>query len=419
MENKFFLLASLSRSLDKFHTENNLTHLIGSFIYTNYFNIEKLKDLESNENLIIIRVGDRNFMKAEVKTHNNKLHEFNIPLIYLLSNMRNGEIENINIPNKEYFADKTATLLNVLFNSFLPLPTFNHQRPFIPTEQGPKGSYAEHAERPSVNSDPSLNSEPNLTGEGQEDIFSREGVHGKEIYLNEQLNNCLFVFEDLNLLTVKLIFKNLNIIISGGRANNRELFSTTQYNLSNFLMKLDFKAVDVYNSFKYKNLFSKNNLTIEKLSESLITDTTIMKSIMVKKLLTIKSQIYDLIEENKKNVLTKKNNIISLEKEKLTLLNNKKEIKKSNWSGTKFFKLSKNIEKLQKIVTMTETEISELNSKLAYITKEIEDLLRTDLSEEEIKDSYFRNYHNDQILGINLKVKNLLKNKIKKRIKNL
>ena len=68
----------------------------------------------------------------------------------------------------------------------------------------------------------------------------------KENYLNKDLNNFLFVFEDLNFFTVQLLFKSFNIKISGGSINKHQFLSTTQYTLSKYLMTLDYNLVDIY-----------------------------------------------------------------------------------------------------------------------------------------------------------------------------
>ena len=43
MKDNFYLLGCLTRSFDKDHEKQDLVHLIGSFFYTNSFDINKLK----------------------------------------------------------------------------------------------------------------------------------------------------------------------------------------------------------------------------------------------------------------------------------------------------------------------------------------------------------------------------------------
>lgn len=136
-----------------------------------------------------------------------------------------------------------------------------------------------------------------------------------------------------------------------------------------------------------------------------------MKDFIINILLKQKSYFNDTKEENLNKLTTKKNNILSLETEKLNLNTKKKKLNKTNISSTRFLNLTKSIERLQTTVSKIEIEISELETKLDIVNKEIEKV--NESSEEQIKEIYFREYHNNQINSINKKVLDTVKKNIR------
>ena len=361
MKDNFYLLGCLTRSFDKDHEKQDLVHLIGSFFYTNSFDINKLKleNINVNEPLFIIRVGNRDLLNWDIIYHGPKIVEIILPLIYLLSKINNVETYNIDKAYKEKLAYDVDNLFKFLFNSFTNSPE----------------------------------------------------VIDKGLIINNKLNNSLFVFEDLNLSNIKLIFKSLGIKISGGSLNKRDLLSSTQYTLSNYLNILGYKGVDIYNSNRNNQLWLNNNFSLGNFSEIIIKDTDIMKDFILNILLKQKSDFNDTKEENLNKLTTKKNNILSLETEKLNLNTKKKKLNKTNISSTRFLNLTKSIERLQTTVSKIEIEISELETKLDIVNKEIEKV--NESSEEQIKEIYFREYHNNQINSINKKVLDTVKKNIR------
>ena len=63
------------------------------------------------------------------------------------------------------------------------------------------------------------------------------------------LNNALFIFDNLTWLNLQLLFRYLNIVLSGGSISKRHILSTSQFNLSNNLHVLNYNKEAIYNSF--------------------------------------------------------------------------------------------------------------------------------------------------------------------------
>ena len=140
---------------------------------------------------------------------------------------------------------------------------------------------------------------------------------------NINLNQYFFIFENLNWFTVQLIFKNLNIVLSGGTLNKRHIVSTTQFNLIKFLISLDFKDKDFYNSFKYgtKKYESIKEISLKGDSKILHMDKNLILKIIKDKIKLLLSKITENLSIINKEIKAKNQNVINLEQERLEFKN--------------------------------------------------------------------------------------------------
>ena len=93
---KTYLLASLTRSLDKFHLQNNYIHLLGSVFYTSHFDINNINYKHNNTFVVVrffidLRTETENTFNIDVIEHNNSLVEFRINLIYFIFAYNNSD----------------------------------------------------------------------------------------------------------------------------------------------------------------------------------------------------------------------------------------------------------------------------------------------------------------------------------------
>jgi len=83
-------------------------------------------------------------------------------------------------------------------------------------------------------------------------------LKNQEEKFDSRLNNCLFIFEGFNFITIKNIHSKLGISISGGNTSNRGNLSSVHYRLSAILFLLGIKISQVYESYKELPLLDKN-----------------------------------------------------------------------------------------------------------------------------------------------------------------
>ena len=192
--NNLSLLVTFARSHENTNNKNNNIHLTASVCTVEQDKI-CLSSIKNNKKkyLFIIRIGLNGLNEIICREINDNVVEITISLTYFLS-----------LANKELKANEN--FLYLIFNS-------ENLNPYI----------------------------------SKEDILKD---------WNSILNNCLFIFEEINWLCLQLLFKLININISGGSNNRRQYLSTTDFNLSMFLSLLDFRASDIYLSF--------NNLKVQR-----------------------------------------------------------------------------------------------------------------------------------------------------------
>src|SRR5438445_12794767 len=96
IDTKFYLFGSFARSLDHYHVNNNIIHVIGSIFYTNEDYSFKLLNIPNNKNVYIIRIVTNNNVDFNVKYHKEHLVEFKINYNNFFILYKNKSIENKN-----------------------------------------------------------------------------------------------------------------------------------------------------------------------------------------------------------------------------------------------------------------------------------------------------------------------------------
>lgn len=332
--NKFYLFACFARSFDSYHVRKKIIHLVSSMFYCEEFNINSLARNYSpvdQRPLFIIRVFKSTPLRAEisVKEHSSCLIEFEIPLTSLISFISASSDYNKNFDG----------LIEQLI--------------------------------------------------GDHYLLSKES----SVLLNRNiLNNVLFVFEDINWLCLQLLFKFVNITVSGGSLSRRQFLSTTDFNLSLYLGYSGITAQDIYNSFVYsKNKYEENSY-YSALSDGILNN--IFHLIIEQKNLESIDKIVVLINKLEEYISEHKG---LLEKLKLRL-GTEASLSASYIDvilSTEKFSLEYKIESLQKLIEETHKKVSDLNSNLSAL-KLLNNQL-DDLSLDETKDLYYKKYHNDKV----------------------
>lgn len=84
--------------------------------------------------------------------------------------------------------------------------------------------------------------------------FMKDSLHLQEMYFSYK--NVLVVFENFNWSNIQLLFKTLNISVSGGSNSKRHLLSTNEYLLTNHLIRMEYNYQDIWYSKKLEALTS-------------------------------------------------------------------------------------------------------------------------------------------------------------------
>lgn len=321
MERNFLLLASFARSFDHYHVTNNLIHLIGSVFYCDLE--ETYIDFDAlckrNFKSIVIRLYMDNSTEFKIIKHDNNYIEFKWSIIEFIS----------------MYSDPTT------FSTV----TGNRLEDFIIS----------------------------ITGDHDLDQKDR----------NNPLNNVLFVFENVNWLTLQLMFNHLNINISGGSISKRQYLSTAQYTLTRYLLLLNIPIATVYNSFV--------NLTSLLQTDNSYLYTELDKDLMIRSLQSNleleKELIANKIATNEQDILIKTNNIACSSKD-LSLRIEKKKSEHKDIKSKRVLTIKKRITILNKNIESKNIEITELKSQLINLNKELTNL--DTLSFEDLKSKYIR-----------------------------
>jgi len=196
--NKFYLLVTLGRSLDSYHSEHKQLHLLGSCFYTNDYNFNNLVT-NTNRRHLIIRLVMSDMYEISVRWSKDKFAcELQFDLFYFLSIFSSFKFEDIN----EHLLSALSSL--------------------------------------------------NIDSE-----YYREMKKVENLMLHS-----LFVFEGINWFTLQVLFKHFNIILSGGTISKRNVLTTSQFLLSKYLSDLGYGSQDVFNSFSTLRKESKNEIDL-------------------------------------------------------------------------------------------------------------------------------------------------------------
>lgn len=351
---KTYLLASLTRSLDKFHLQNNYIHLLGSVFYTSHFDINNINYKHNNTFVVVrffidLRTETENTFNIDVIEHNNSLVEFRINLIYFIFAYNNSD----NVLSK----DNTVS-------SFVDGDDYN----FITSLFG---------------------------------AYDLKNSNNYLLYKDKYRynpNSILFVFEDIDWFNLKFILLLADIKLSSGSISKRHILSTTQFKLNMFLILFGYNDVDIYNSYVYLNNIKNNkdkllpagsNLTKQILTVKL--PENIMKEFIRTKLhsyeLVLNKEI-DLLETDIKNKLSNINfleNSISDRKAKIVKAN------KNVANSKRVLNFEKKIVDFKKLLENNKNKISTLKSNLSY-NLELANSIDT-MSFEALKELYLNSYH--------------------------
>lgn len=351
---KTYLLASLTRSLDKFHLQNNYIHLLGSVFYTSHFDINNINYKHNNTFVVVrffidLRTETENTFNIDVIEHNNSLVEFRINLIYFIFAYNN--------PDNVLSKDNTVS-------SFVDGDDYN----FITSLFG---------------------------------AYDLKNSNNYLLYKDKYRynpNSILFVFEDIDWFNLKFILLLADIKLSSGSISKRHILSTTQFKLNMFLILFGYNDVDIYNSYVYLNNIKNNkdkllpagsNLTKQILTVKL--PENIMKEFIRTKLhsyeLVLNKEI-DLLETDIKNKLSNINfleNSISDRKAKIVKAN------KNVANSKRVLNFEKKIVDFKKLLENNKNKISTLKSNLSY-NLELANSIDT-MSFEALKELYLNSYH--------------------------
>lgn len=351
---KTYLLASLTRSLDKFHLQNNYIHLLGSVFYTSHFDINNINYKHNNTFVVVrffidLRTETENTFNIDVIEHNNSLVEFRINLIYFIFAYNN--------PDNVLSKDNTVS-------SFVDGDDYN----FITSLFG---------------------------------AYDLKNSNNYLLYKDKYRynpNSILFVFEDIDWFNLKFILLLADIKLSSGSISKRYILSTTQFKLNMFLILFGYNDVDIYNSYVYLNNIKNNkdkllpagsNLTKQILTVKL--PENIMKEFIRTKLhsyeLVLNKEI-DLLETDIKNKLSNINfleNSISDRKAKIVKAN------KNVANSKRVLNFEKKIVDFKKLLENNKNKISTLKSNLSY-NLELANSIDT-MSFEALKELYLNSYH--------------------------
>lgn len=195
---KYYLLVTLGRSLDSYHSEHKQIHLLGSCFYTNDYNFNDLVT-NTNRRHLIIRLVMSDMYEISVRWSKDKFAcELEMDLFYFLSLFSSFKFENIN-----------EHLLSAI-------------------------------------------SSENIESEYYRDMKKVENL----------MLHSLFVFEGINWFTLQVLLKHFNIILSGGTISKRNILTTSQFLLSKYLSDLGYGSQDVFNSFSTLRKESKNEIDL-------------------------------------------------------------------------------------------------------------------------------------------------------------
>lgn len=286
MSNNRYYLATLARSYDEYHNQNNLIHLLFSGFYSNALLTRNLrgKQIWKNESSFVVRLvsGKARIGSFGIMKHSKFIMEF--------------ELSYEDFMNWTLVGSKSET--------------------------GGLDTFLDELIKPHYHQEGQLVSSPIL-------------------------NRVLFVFEDLNWEQLRNYFRDNNMIISGGSISKRNQLSTTEFNLSRWLMIMDYDRSDVYNSTNYLSKEYKQKVVNPGFSKQILFNINYD---------SLEREIANCVESRKEGEKERDQlirNVKSLEEEQLDRLKGGKSL-----SSDRAKRLNNNIDNLKKRVKDKEKGIS-------------------------------------------------------------
>ena len=334
LQTNSYLLVTLSRSIDSSHFGKSI-HMVGSVFHTTYYDFESLVPSVGKKYLILRLTFDTDLDRIEFRRLNSSESVIEITL--------------------------NMTVFFEIYSN-LGYPQLDNLLKYLVKENG-----------------------------------RLEPKDRELLQLENILSDTLFVFEELNWFGLQTLSKLFNIDISGGTISKRHVLSTSEYNLSNYLIVLGYTEHDVYNS--YINL-RKLSLIEKKAKEDLLNFRlyVINKDLMLTHLNNYFTKKIDVLTKDisnlESNINIKGQNINSL-KAVLSKKISVKESKQKNVDTKRILKIKDNITNLGNVITKNQQEISLIKSKLLEINLEKEGL--NNLSYEDLRNKYFSYCHNNLV----------------------
>lgn len=200
------------------------------------------------------------------------------------------------------------------------------------------------------------------------------------------LKNCIFVFRGFVWPQLQLSFREFDISISGGSVSKRHQLKSVSFYLSKFLLDFD---IDVPVLYESKNLskYLDNNLKIadpNSLREKMLN---IMRNNLSDKLFVLQEKVAKL-----ESMVDKTKSLLETANQKTN---------KYNKDPAKFaLKKSQAVQSIKVDLNQYLDEINLVKSQIKIEKKELNDVDNCSLSFFEVKNIYFKKYHNEYIKKI-------------------
>ena len=205
---------------------------------------------------------------------------------------------------------------------------------------------------------------------------------------NNILTKILFIFDSVNWSTLQLLFKILNINLSGGSISKRHFISTSEYNLSRYLILLGINDVDIYKSY----VLNKEAINLSIDISKLVLPTELFILIIKIKTEEVIIHMTENIKQLENKIKNYNNDIKSLEVSSLIKQTKKNKTKSSIVIPDISDKTKKSIEKIKNLSLESEKEILKLKSVISDIKVSIDNL--SNKSYDEVKNIYMKYFHN-------------------------
>ena len=342
MKPDFYMLATFAKSHDNSTKDSGKIHLISSTFICKKFNITGLKSINQNTLVIRLCVGKDHILGSEYKVieHSETLTEVITSYSYFFSMFLGNSSIGVGVEFLKYI---------IQFNN----------------------SVAKNFEVP-------------------------------QFFRTNTLKNILFVIENVPLDMLALNFKSIGVTISGGTISQRTVLSSSQYNLSKYLLFLGYTSHDVYLSQSKKLLIDiDNNFTFE-------VDSVIQNEYFI----FFIQEVLEQDIQNLKNELKHKQKKISQREESIANFTDILSGEKS--TNSRNFLINK-IKACNQFISNAKGEISKLESQIDKIKNTIRDLPTKDRAE--IRNLYYNKFYYNKLTRDSLNFGSLISNFNQKKLK--